>query len=356
LKFGILEDKGAFYAACTVGTITDDLQQMACIENALEADLFYINKQYAGGAGTPGVFWADQGEYVVGYFGACGDFSGNALKHLFLNCPSDWETIWTAVQNYVDSNSYNMKFIFQFGSFDAPGDFITPSVTKGEYAWTQPVSNFTQNTQQQWWWCDPSPITCNGSTGGYLDNFYYQGSQNPTKLTIGLLYAGFDDSNAIPWGSDRVIAQQCGQVLLNTANEVTKGNFWGTTNQIPYMLISTWNDYEEGTEVEGGVDNCLEQANLAYKSGSNSIMQWTYSIESGQNQWATVNTIHHLALWTAPHGGTTLTLRKQVAYNSTSFDLSTLGLPSGTYDVYLESVGEPLIQNEVSNKLVYTQP
>lgn len=84
----------------------------------------------------------------------------------------------------------------------------------------------------------------------------------PNKLTIGLLYSGFDDSNA-GWSGDKVISQQCGQVLLFTANEVTKGNFWGATHQIPYMMMATWNDYEEGTEQESGIDNCYTDVTLS---------------------------------------------------------------------------------------------
>jgi hypothetical protein len=266
------------------------------------------------------------------------------------------------VQNYVNNppNSFNMKFIFQFGNFDIP------TISAGEYAWPQLYGNptcqaakdcFTSNPPSQLWWCDTTPVTCNGSSGGYLDQFYYQGSlNNPGHLTIGALYKGFDDSNA-NWTTDRVMAEQCGQVFVATANEVKAGGYWGngtnSTHQIPYMQIATWNDYEEGTEVESGVDNCYTAVNLTLPTGS-STMKWTLTSSDSTYAKAT-KTVHHYALWTAPSGGSTLTLKKQLGVTLTQFDLATLGLAAGTYDVYLEMVGQPLMQNEMSSKVSYTQ-
>lgn len=336
LKFAVLEDVGAFRSDCSG---LSETATVTCIESALESDMDYVNNNYAGGSAHPGVYWKDGGQYVIGFFGGCGSFSA-------LSCPNDWNTIWNAVQNYVNTKSYNFKFIFQFGSFSSP------SITAGEYAWPQPASNFTQQPQQQFWWCDPTGITCNGHSNGYLDNFYYQGSQNPGKLTIGLLYAGFDDSNA-SWGKDRVIAQQCGHVLLDTANEVTAGGYWGKSNQIPYMMLATWNDYEEGTELESGMDNCYTAVNLSL---SGSVISWSLTVAQGQEAYAAVDTIHHYALWTEPPGGTDLKLRKQIPRDASSWDLSTLVLPSGTYDVYIEMVGQPAVQNRISNSATYTQP
>jgi len=339
LKFGVLEVEGPLINECSPATTS-------CVETALEADMDYINLNYAGASSTSTLYWMDQGTYVVGFFGSCPDFPG-------LNCtssPSDWDTIWTAVQNYVNGKNYNFKFIFKFG------DFSKPSISAGEYAWPPPAADttdndaFVDNPQVQWWWCDPTGISCTGASNGYLDNFYTQGKNNyPTKLSIGALFSGFDDSNA-SWTQGRVIAQQCGQVLLDAANEVTAGGFWGTTNQIPYMMITTWNDYEEGTEQESGVDNCYTAVNTTL---AGNVMSWT--LTSSDSTYATINTIHHYALWTAVHNGTTLTLRKQLSHTATSANLASLGLPKGTYDVYLEMIGQPSMQNEMSNRVTDTQ-
>jgi hypothetical protein len=352
LKLGILEDIGAFKTACSGQS---EGNTISCIETALKADMDYIYQTYI--KPQPSVYWSDQGTYVVGFFGACAAFP--ALETgMPPSCTPDWDTLWTDVQNYVTSSGYNMKFVFQFGNFDIP------TISAGEYAWPQLYGNaacqaakdcFTSNPPSQFWWCDSTGITCNGSSGGYLDQFYYQGSlNNPGHLTIGALYKGFDDSNA-NWTTDRVIAEQCGQAFIDTANEVTAGGYWGgtsTTHQIPYMQIATWNDYEEGTEVESGVDNCYTAVNLSLPTGTSKI-SWT--LTSTDSTYATIKTIHHYALWTAPSGGSTLTLKKQLGATLTQFDLASLGLAAGTYDVYLEMVGQPSTQNEMSSKVSYTQ-
>lgn len=339
LKFGILEDKGAFKTACSGLT---ESQTISCIESHLESDLTYIYSNYA--SVNPGLYWQDQSTNVVGYFGSCGDFST-------LSCPGDWDTIWTAVQNYSNANGYNMKFIFQFGNFDIP------TISAGEYAWPQPYGTptcqsakdcFTSNPQSQFWWCSPTGTLCSG----YLDYFYQQGAANPGHLTIGLLYKGFDDSNA-SWGQDRVIAEQCGQVFLDTANEVTIGGYWGTNNQIPYMQIATWNDYEEGSEVESGIDNCYTAVNTSLSTNQ---LNWNYTVND--SNYAVTKTIHHFALWMALSGQTNFLLKAQIGRTATSYNLlNVTGLTSGQkYDIYLELVGQPSMQNEMSNKVTWTKP
>ncbi len=351
LKFAVLEDENAFKADCTPSGETES-QAITCIEDALQGDMDYVYQNYTNV--HPGLYWTDQGTNVIGFFGACADFVVNKLQ--ILNCPTDWNTIWTAVQDYVNGKPYNMKFVFEFGNFD------TPTISAGEYAWPQPYTDpvsgdndsFVDNPTSQYWWCDGTGITCTGSSGGYLDQFYIAGANAPAgHISIGLLYSGFDDSNA-SWTRGRVIGQQCGHVLLDTANEVTKGGYWGAAplHQIPYMQIATWNDYEEATEEESGIDNCYTAVNLSLVTGTTKV-SWTLTTNGDIN--AKTDTIHHFALWTAPHGTTTLTLRGQLVNSTTQYDMSTLKLTPGSYDVYVEMVGQPSMQNEMSNTVEYTQ-
>ena len=112
-------------------------------------------------------------------------------------------------------------------------------------------------------WVQPPVYSRRNSSGGGRARVLHQPTwitytarvrSHPSQLTIGALWKGFDDNNA-SWGKNRVIAQQCGQVLLNTAKEISK-YFGGSNPQIPYVQVVTWNDYEEGTAVEDGIDNC----------------------------------------------------------------------------------------------------
>ena len=72
---------------------------------------------------------------------------------------------------------------------------------------------------------------------------------------MGSAYKGFDDADA-SWGKGRVIDQRCGQTWLSTFE--VAGRFYSASHQLPALIIPTWNDYEEGTEIESGIDNCVE--------------------------------------------------------------------------------------------------
>ena len=103
----------------------------------------------------------------------------------------------------------------------------------------------------------------------YLDRFYSK-AQNSNKIAMGSAYKGFDDSEA-GWGKGRVIDQQCGKTWLATFAEA--GRFYSSSHQLPALIIPTWNDYEEGTEIETGIDNCV---NLQ-ASASDEGLTWTVS-------------------------------------------------------------------------------
>jgi hypothetical protein len=107
-------------------------------------------------------------------------------------------------------------------------------------------------------WVNPGPKgwTADGSNWGeqYLQNFYKtMGTKYPDKLVVGGAWAIFDDKRA-SWGLNRHISARCGQTFKDTFN------YWRRVfpaNDVPpFMLVETWNDYEEGTAVERGMPSC----------------------------------------------------------------------------------------------------
>ena len=108
----------------------------------------------------------------------------------------------------------------------------------GYYAWVSPVQGG------------------DGSNWGeqYLKNFYdTMKSHYADKLIVGGAWSTFDDSKA-SWGLNRHIAARCGQTFEDTFN------FWRKEfppDQVPpFIMIETWNDYEEGTAIERGIPTC----------------------------------------------------------------------------------------------------
>ena len=101
--------------------------------------------------------------------------------------------------------------------------------------------------------------SADGSNWGeqYLVNYYEtMKTKYPEKMIVGGAWSTFDDSRA-SWGLNRHIAARCGQTFTDTFN------FWRKelpSNQPPpFLLIETWNDYEEGTAVERGLPSCGKQ-------------------------------------------------------------------------------------------------
>ena len=91
----------------------------------------------------------------------------------------------------------------------------------------------------------------------YLTDFYQtMQTKYPNKIIVGGAWATFNDSKA-SWGLNRHISARCGQTFRDTFT------FWKkevpASNVIPFVLIETWNDYEEGTAIEQGIASCGSQ-------------------------------------------------------------------------------------------------
>ena len=105
----------------------------------------------------------------------------------------------------------------------------------GSYAWVQPG-------REGW-----SP---DGSNWGqqYLDNFYRtMRNKHPDKIVVGGAWPGFDDSGA-KWGLNRHMQTRCGKTFDETLNFYHR--YYDSSAAPQFLLIETWNDYEEGTAIE----------------------------------------------------------------------------------------------------------
>jgi hypothetical protein len=105
----------------------------------------------------------------------------------------------------------------------------------GLFAWVQPG-------QKGW--------TPDGSNWGeqYLDDFYKNmRNKHPDKIVAGAAWPGFDDS-AAKWGLNRHMGGPCGQTFEDTLHLYNR--YFDAAGPLPFVMIETWNDYEEGTAIE----------------------------------------------------------------------------------------------------------
>ena len=211
--------------------------------------------------------------------------------------------------NWDDVNaslSTQPAFLFQ------NNDGFTHILSEGSYSWVMP--------------------TTSDYGIGYLRSFYDTGMPLQSEQVVGATYKGFNDTLA-SWGSNRIMGQQCGQTWLQTFSEIN--GLYNSGKQLSALQLVTWNDYEEGTEIESGVNNCFSVA----VSASGNSLQW--------NADGDESTVDHYVAY-ASTDGTNLMSLAQTAPGNRSLNLCSYSLVDGNYTLYVQAVGKPTLTNEMS--------
>ena len=276
-EFAIMQDAGALNGCSDcTGAVTDQLN--------------YVAKTYEG---SPAYMrWNNRP--VIFLFGV-------------ENLPVDWNSVRANVQG-------NPVFVFENDAGFKPQ-------SNGAFSWAMPSDV-----------SDADPMVLN-----YLHDFYGASQQHRDELIVGATYKGFDDTIA-NWGTDRHINQQCGQTWLQTFAALNQ--HYSSSNQLPMLQLVTWNDYEEGTEIESGIDNCLNVN--AGISGS----KLTWSVTGNEN------TIDHYTVFIGTDKQNLMSVGDFPAdYHEA--DLGPYGFYAGNYTVYVKAVGKPAILNHMSSAVTY---
>lgn len=159
-------------------------------------------------------------------------YEGRPVIFIF---PKGGHTDWSRIRTEIDRWNPQPLLIQE----NEPGQYA--AAFDGFYAWINPGKNG--------WAAD-------GSNWGeqYLNDFYStMQSKYPDKITVGGAWASFDDRKAA-WGLNRHISPRCGQTFTDTFNLWKKYSLPG--DPLPFLLVETWNDYEEGTAIEHGIPSC----------------------------------------------------------------------------------------------------
>jgi len=187
-------------------------------------------------------------------------------------------------------------------------------------------------------WVEIDDSNPNDEMLSYLDGFY-TAAQSSSKNTLGSIYKGFNDTLA-SWGANRIINQQCGQTWLDTFGDA--GKYYSNSHPLDAIQVVTWNDYEEGTEIESGIDNCVALA----PSVSSSTLSWSIGSKASEK------TIDHYTVFISTDSQNLMKLA-DVAAGTHSLNLSQYGLAAGTYLLYVEAVGKASILNHVSSAVAF---
>ena len=219
--------------------------------------------------------------------------------------------VWDRVR---DSGPANPLFVFRNSvGFDYPQ-------SDGAFAWNAIDKR------------DPNDIGLN-----YLDHFYRVAGEHGGAISIGSVYAGFNDRLA-SWGKGRIVNANCGDTWLKTFGVARQ-----YAGRFSALQVVTWNDYEEGSQIEPGIDNCVS----IQASASAGRLRWTIN--------GSPNTIHHFVVW-ASSDNHNFRLVREVPANSREINFPNMGLNSGQYSVVVQAVGQPSMLNHIADPVSVTIP
>ncbi len=216
---------------------------------------------------------------------------------------------WNAVTGALSDQP---AFLFQ------NNDGFSHALSSGSYSWVMP--------------------TASDYGMSYLTSFYDTGVPLENEQTVGASYKGFNDTLA-SWGSNRIMSQQCGKTWLQTFSEIN--GLYNPGKQLAALQLVTWNDYEEATEIESGVNNCFSVA----ASVSGNSLQWNVN--------GAESTVDHYIAYISTDGQNLMPLGE--AYPGTrSVNLCSYSVPNGSYISYVQAVGKPSISNQMSGAVQFT--
>ena len=203
---------------------------------------------------------------------------------------------------------------------------FTQAGSGGGFAWNSPDTLATE------------PAGYDGTS--YLIDFYKKAAKYPSLQTYGSVYKGFNDTLA-SWAppGGRHIEQNCGQTWLRTFNEINA--FYSPSNPLDALQLVTWNDYEEGTALEVGIDNCFSLT--AGVAGS--VLGWSIAGDE--------STVDHYTVFVSTDGQNLMSLGDFPA-GTRALDLSSFSLGPASYTMYVKATGKPSIRNQMSAAASYT--
>lgn len=239
--------------------------------------------------------------------------------------------------NYLRINGRPVVYIFDNGDIDwakaeqqAPGNPLF--ILDGPGHASGSVGGF--------FWFGSLPHNAEVSSREELDklaSFYSLVASNPGRLYSGSFFKGFDDRLA-PWGQGRMVDQACGLTFVRSLSAVAK-YLSGAPSNLPLLQVATWNDYEEGTEVESGIDNCGSVS----ASVSGTMVTPLPSFTGGGSE----ETVDHYEVYLSVDGQNLMDAGS-IQVGGAPFDVAKLALAPGAYKVFVQMVGKSHILNRLS--------
>jgi hypothetical protein len=278
-----------------------------------------------------------------------------------------WNALLDGIRSNFGNHGYDPYLIFESDANHHQAD--------GAFSWIQPSGGTQGTASSQDNWGTRSYLDGQLSAGASTVSSQVTGGNGLAKTYFAGAWKGFDDRMAswspswntagtapiaapVPAGNyPRITSQRCGANWLDTFAET--GMFFSNASQLhqlPFLMVGTWDDYEEGSEFETGIDNCVNSLTATL---TGSTLNWTIGL-SGDG--ATERTVDDYTVWYSTDGSTgeqlapltTVAPTGTGTSNSYSLNLTQFcaTLPA-TSVLYVQAVGKPSIANHMTGPRTY---
>ncbi len=281
----------------------------------------------------------------VGALNACANTSGCSVTQQLISDLTYVYNTYERSRAYMTVNGRPVVFFFGVDKYSINWSLVRSSAPGNPYFIFIGTSGMTHADADGFFaWVIIDTSNRDNENLSVLSTFYSGMQSLPNDLTYGASYIGFNESLA-PWvkSNPRIMNQHCGQTWLDTFGTVAKAGY-SANNQLQAIQIVTWNDYEEGSEIETGISNCITLS----PSINGSSLQWAVT--------GNENAVDHYTVFISLDGQQLMNLAS-VASGKHALDLSTYNLtPNTAYKLFVEAIGAPSVQNRMSAPVGYVPP
>lgn len=160
------------------------------------------------------------------------------------------------------------------------------------------------------------------------------------KKAFGAMCAQFNGTltRSVGWSKGKYLPSSNGLCEVERAAAINTA----IPSNVTRMQWVTWSDWEEGTEVEAGIENGFS---LRAEIESSNLLSW--KPVSGDER-----TIDHYEIYASTNGVTAAFLGS-VPSGEHQMNLAGFGLAPGDYQIYIDAIGRPCIRDHLSPAIRY---
>lgn len=168
-------------------------------------------------------------------------------------------------------------------------------------------------------------------------------------------YKGNDHAQSSFQNDTLVLPQWCGKTWRDSISRPNFASTFTAAKKLQSITVNTWNDHEQGSAIENGVDSCYNFA-LALNADGHTANYTITTNDSTNAPLSPLNsTIHHIAPYVSIDGVNLQPIGGQVTVSGAtgSVDLNSLSLPGGTYSIFFKLVMIAGLQNKWAGPITY---